>query len=346
MSEIKSHEFDNFVERPLPSQRLYLFYGPDRGLVAERAAAVAGKTGVALDDPFSLIKLDGSDLSPGRLADEANAIGLFGGSKLVWVRASGTEKSLSEGLGYLAEEPPRDAFVIVEAGDLKKGSALRKIGETARSVIAVACYADDVKAINGLIDKELGAAGLRITPTAREALRDLLGADRLASRNEILKLALYCRDEPVIEEHHVLDIIGDASSTSVDDAVDAVLLGDMDRLMQSLRKVEASKTSMFLVLQSCLRQFQQLDVLRAEMDAKRLGPSQVTASLGRGIHFRRKPLIEAALKHWALPVIRRDLQRLQNAIFQSRARQALEADIASQALIAIALQAARQRASG
>ncbi|NHT76250.1 DNA polymerase III subunit delta [Rhizobiaceae bacterium CRRU44] len=345
MSEIKSHEFDNFVERPLPSQRLYLFYGPDRGLVAERAVAIAAKTGIALDDPFSLIKLDGSDLSPGRLADEANALGLFGGGKLVWVRASGTEKALSEGLAYLAEEPPRDAFVIVEAGDLKKGTALRKIGETARSVIAVACYADDVKAINGLIDKELGAAGLRITPAAREALRDLLGADRLASRNEIAKLALYCRDEPVIEESHVLDIIGDASSTSVDDAVDAVLTGDMDRLMTSLRKVEASKTSMFLVLQSCLRQFQQLDILRAEMDAKRLGPSQVTATLGRGIHFRRKPLIEAALKNWGLPAIRRDLQRLQNAILQSRGRQTLEADIASQALIAIAFQAARQRSA-
>lgn len=343
MSEIKSHEFDTFVERPLPSQRLYLFYGPDRGLVAERAAAIAAKTGIALDDPFSLIKLDGSDLSPGRLADEANAMGLFGGGKLVWVRASGTEKALGEGFGFLAEEPPRDAFVIVEAGDLKKGTALRKVGESARSVISVACYADDVRAINGLIDKELGAAGLRITPAAREALRDLLGADRLASRNEIAKLALYCRDEPVIEESHVLDIIGDASSTSVDDAIDAVLTGDMDRLMTALRKVEASKTSMFLVLQSCLRQFQQLDILRAEMDAKRLGPPQVTATLGRGIHFRRKPLIEAALKTWALTAIRRDLQRLQNAILQSRSRPALESDIASQALIAIAFQSARQR---
>src|SRR5205823_102538 len=141
---------------------------------AERAAAVAAKTGVPLDDPFSLIKLDGSDLSPGRLADETNSIGLFGGGKLVWVRASGTEKSLTDGLGFLAQEPPRDAYVIVEAGDLKKGSALRKLGETARSLLSVACYADDVKALNALIDRELGAAGLRITPGAREALRDLL----------------------------------------------------------------------------------------------------------------------------------------------------------------------------
>jgi DNA polymerase-3 subunit delta len=343
VSEIKSHEFDTFIERPLPSQRLYLFYGPDRGLVAERAASVASKTGVALDDPFSLIKLDGSDLqTPGRLADEANALGLFGGGRLVWVRASGTEKGLADGFAFLAQEPPRDAYVLIEAGDLKKTAALRKTAETARSVIAIACYADDVKAINGLIDRELGAAGLRITPTARETLRDLLGADRLASRNEIAKLALYCRDEPVIEEQHVLDIIGDASASSVEDAVDAVLTGNMDRLLTSLRKVEASKTAMFLVLLSCLRQFQLLDVMRAEMDAKRMAPTQVTATLGRGLHFRRKPIVEAALKSWTLEAIRRDLQRLQNAVLQSRSRPALEDSIASQVLMAVAFQAMRR----
>ena len=310
--------------------------------MAERASAVAAKTGIPLDDPFAVIKLDASDLSPGRLVDEANSLGLFGGSKLVWVRSSGTEKTLAEGLTILTQDPPRDAYILIEAGDLKKGVALRKLGETSRNLLSVACYADDIKAINGLIDKELGAAGLRITPAAREALRDLLGADRLASRNEIAKLALYCRDEPVIEETHVLEIIGDASASSVDDAVDAVLTGDMDRLMASLRKVEASKTPIFLLLLSCLRQFQQLDIMRAEMDAKRLAPSQVTASHGRGLHFRRKPVVEAALKTWSLSAIRRDLQRLQNAVLQSRSRAALESDIAAQALIAIAFGAARR----
>jgi DNA polymerase III subunit delta len=79
MADIKSHEFDAFLQRPL-KDRLYLIYGPDRGLVSERAAQIAAKTGIALDDPFSLIKLDAADLQQdaGRLLDEVNGIGLFG----------------------------------------------------------------------------------------------------------------------------------------------------------------------------------------------------------------------------------------------------------------------------
>lgn len=344
MTEIKSHEFDGFLQRPLKDNRLYLIYGPDRGLVSERAGQIAAKSGVALDDPFSLIKLDASDLqqNPGRLLDEVNTIGLFGGEKLVWIRASGSEKALVDGLSALAQQPPDGSYVIIEAGDLKKGAGVRKIGETVRSVISVACYSDDARALNSLIDQELGQEGLRITPAARERLNEALGGDRIASRNEIRKLALYCRGLGTIEEEHVSEIVGDASAISVDDAIDAVLKGDVDGLQHAIRKITASKTAIFLVLQACLKQFQLLDVMRAEMDDKRQQPAQVVATLGRHLHFRRKPLVEAALKTWTLPAIRRELGRLQTAIFQSRARQTLEDSIAMQTLLAITLQSARR----
>ncbi len=344
MSEIKSHEFDGFLQRPLRDNRLYLVYGPDRGLVSERAGQIAAKTGVALDDPFSLIKLDASDLqqSPGRLLDEVNTIGLFGGEKLVWIRAAGTEKTLVDSFSALAQQPPDGSYVIIEAGDLKKGTGVRKIGETARSVVAIACYSDDARALNGLIDHELGQEGLRITPAARQRLNEALGGDRIASRNEIRKLALYCRGLAMIEEEHVSEIVGDASAISVDDAIDAVLKGDVDGLQHAIRKITASKTAIFLVLQACLKQFQLLDLMRAEMDDRRQQPSHVIATLGRHLHFRRKPLVEAALKTWTLPAIGRELGRLQTAIYQSRTRQSLEDSIAMQTLLAITLQSARR----
>lgn len=344
MSEIKSHEFDAFLQRPLGDHRLFLVYGPDRGLVSERAAQIAGRSGVDLTDPFSLIRLDGSDLqqNPGRLLDEVNTIGLFGGEKLIWVRASGSEKPLVDGFSLLAQQSPISSFVIVEAGDLKKTAALRKSGETARSVISVACYSDDARAISSLIDQELAQANMRISPAARERLNEALGGDRIASRNEIRKLVLYCQGMATIEEEQVMDIVGDASAVSVDDAVDAVLKGDADGLRHAVAKILASKTAIFLVLQACLKQFQLLDLMRSEMDDKRQQPAQVVATLGRHLHFRRKPLIESALRTWTSQAIRRELGRLQTAIFQSRARQSLEDSIAMQCLLAIALQSARK----
>ncbi|TCN31775.1 DNA polymerase III subunit delta [Sinorhizobium americanum] len=344
MSEVKSHEFDSFLNRGASNYRLFLLYGPDRGLVSERAAQLAGRSGVALDDPFALVKLDASELQQGagRVLDEVNAIGLFGGEKLVWIRGASGEKAVVEALQVLADSPPAGSTLIIEAGDLKKGAALRKIGESSRAIASVACYSDDPRSLHALIDKELAEAGLRISPAAREHLVEALGGDRIASRNELRKLALYCLGKDMVDEEDVLAIIGDASAISVDDAVDAVLQGDVDALLHAMKKITTSKTPPFLVLQACLRQFQQLDVMRAEMDANGQQASQVVASLGRGLHFRRKPIVEAALKHWTTPAIRRELGRLQATIYQSRARQSLEESIVLQNLLAIAIQSARR----
>ncbi len=344
MAEVKSHEFDAFVKRkPLPV-RLFLVYGPDRGLVSERAAALAAASGVDLDDAFSVVKLDAGEVGnqPGRLVDEMNAIGLFGGDRLVWIRNAGSEKGISDGLDILARMPPGPSTLIIEAGDLKKGAALRKAAESSSQAVAIACYADDGRALQALIDQELAAEGLRISPAARERLVETIGGDRLASRNELRKLALYCRGKALVEEQDVEEIVGDASAISTDDAVDAILKGDREGFMHAIQKIVSSKTPVFLVLQGCLRQFQLLELMRAEMDEKRTPAAQAMATLGRHLHFRRKPIVENALKSWTGPAIRRETQRLQAAILQSRQRPALEDTIAMQTMLATVLQSARR----
>lgn len=344
MAEVKSHEFDGFLKRkPLPV-RLFLIYGPDRGLVSERAAALAAISGVDLADAFSVVKLDAGEIGsqPGRLIDEMNAIGLFGGDRLVWIRNAGSEKGLADALEILASMPASPSTLIIEAGDLKKGAALRKAAETSAQAAAIACYADDGRALQTLIEQELSAEGLRISPAARERLVETIGGDRLASRNEVRKLALYCRGKELIEEQDVEDIVGDASAISTDDAIDAILKGDRDGFMHAIQKIVSSKTPIFLVLQGCLRQFQLLELMRAEMDEKRAPAAQAMATLGRHLHFRRKPIIENALKTWAGPAIRRETQRLQAAILQSRQRPALEDTIAMQTMLATVLQSARR----
>lgn len=343
MSEIKSHEFEGFLQRAPRSGGVFLIYGPDRGLVSERAGQLARLTGVPLDDAFSVLRITASDLvgQPGRLLDEMNAIGLFGGDRLVWLKDAGNEKPLIEAIGILDKEPPRGCSLVIEAGDLKKGAGLRKAVEGSRSAIAIPCYADDTRALSTLIDTELEAAGLRIVPAARQRLMESIGGDRLASRNEVRKLALYCHGRNVVEEEDVMAAIGDASAISVDDAVDAILKGDNGAFLNAMQKIMSSKTPVFLVLQACLRQFQLLELMRAEMDEKRTNASQVIATMGRQLHFRRKPVVEQALKKWSLPAIRREAGRLQSAILQSRQRSSLEGTIALQTLLSTVLQSAR-----
>ncbi|MGE7370525.1 DNA polymerase III subunit delta [Neorhizobium sp. NPDC001467] len=348
MVEIKSHDFDRFAKSNVGNYRLFLVYGPDRGLVSERAAIIAARTGIDLSDPFAMVKLEAADLSgdPGRLIDEVGAFGLFGGKKLIWLRAGGSEKPLVEALQTLANSAPSENILIVEAGDIKKGAGMRKLADAAGTVASISCYADDTKAVNVLIDEELKTAGLTITPAARERLLDALGGDRIASRGEIRKLALYRRGEGTIEEQHVLDIIGDASAISADDAVDAVLQGDIEGLQRAFDRIVASKTPIFMILQSCLRQFQTLDLMRSEMDEKNTQATQIMQTLGRHIHFRRKPIMERALRRWPSQMIAREAARIQSTILKTRQQPALEESTAFHLLMSIALQSSRYGSDG
>lgn len=343
MAEVKSHEFDRFADKSAGLYKIFVIYGPDRGLVSERAALIAGKTGISQDDPFAMLKLDVSDLQgdPGRLLDEVNSMGLFGGSKLVWLRGAANEKPLLDAMQVLADGPAPANILIVEAGDLKKGSGLRKIAEPSRAIAVIPCYADDIKALNSLIDSELGSEDLRISPNARLRLLELLGGDRVASRNEIRKLALYCRGTGMVEEAQIDEIIGDASAVSADEAVDAILGGDLPGLHRAIQKIVSSKTPVFLVLQSCLKQFQLLDLMKAEMEEKKLQTAQVMMTLGRHIHFKRKPIMEKALRTWSSPALARETERLQAAVLMSRQRQTLEPNIAFHTLMATAIQSSR-----
>mgnify|MGYP004523963439 CR=1 FL=1 len=343
MAEIKSHEFERFLDKGAELYRFFVIYGPDRGLVSERAVALAKRSGVAMDDPFALLKLDVADLQgdPGRLLDEVNALGLFGGEKLIWLRGVNNEKPVLDAVQALLQQGALENTLLIEAGDLKKGSGLRKLVEPSRAVAVIPCYADDARALNTLIDAELAAHSLTITPEARRHLVDQLGGDRVASRNEVRKLALYCRGMGRIEEQHVDDIIGDASSVSADDAVDAILGGDLAAFHRAFQKIVSSKTPLFLILQSCLKQFQLLDAMKIEMEEKKTPANQVMMTLGRHIHFKRKPIFEKALRSWRPDVVTREAERVQAAVLMSRQRQSLEPSIVFHTLLAATLQGNR-----
>jgi DNA polymerase-3 subunit delta len=144
-----------------------------------------------------------------------------------------------------------------------------------------------------------------------------------------------------IDLQHVFDCVADASGISVDEAVDAILSGDPDQFLLTINRIVASKTAIFLVLQACLRQFQLLDTMRNDMEANRSSASQSLASLGRHLHFKRKPIIEKALKAWSADALKKEMNRLNASILQTRQRQTLEDSIAINTLLSTTLQSKR-----
>src|SRR3981081_4815568 len=89
MVALRGQDIDAFLNRPDPARPIILLYGPDAGLVRERADALVASAVDDLSDPFSLVRLDGDELSaqPSRLVEEAMTMPLFGGRRAIRGRA-------------------------------------------------------------------------------------------------------------------------------------------------------------------------------------------------------------------------------------------------------------------
>lgn len=343
MAQKKAHEVDSWLARPSSEAVIVLIYGPDRGLVSERAAAFAAKTGLPLDDPFSVVKLDAADVErdSGRLVDEARTVPMFAPRRLIWVRNAAAQKSLADDVKALAGDPPRDAIVLIEAQDLKKGAPLRTIVEGAFAGMALPCYGDEARDLETIIDDELRMANLTMAMDARNALRRSLGGDRLATRGEIQKLTLYAMGKGEISLEDVKDMIGDVSALSLDDAVDAALGGNIAEFDLAFTKQCQNGSQAAQLLAAAMRHLLSIQLMRGDLESGNRNAAAVIAAAQPPVFFARKRAVERALTSWNSASLTRALARLQATTLQTRRRPELAVALARQALLGIAVEGAR-----
>ncbi|MBO6724541.1 MAG: DNA polymerase III subunit delta [Rhizobiaceae bacterium] len=343
MAQKKAHEVDGWLVKPHAEARIILVYGPDRGLISERAKRFAASTGLPLDDAFTVVRMDATGLAddPGRLVDEMRTVPMFADRRLVWVTGAGADKPFADAVSSIAADPPADALLLIEAGELRKNAALRTSVEAAKAGMALPCYADDARALDGLIEQQLSEAGLGITAEAREVLKAGLGGDRLASRAEIEKLVLFCKGKERIELQDVREAAGDAASLSLDDVVDAVLAGRTADFDVAFSRLINAGTQPFLLLSAAMRQFQALQIMRDRMDRERKPASAVVAAARPPVFFARRRLVEKALADWSADACAKVLERINGAVLETRQRPELAVAATRQALLAAVVTGAR-----
>ncbi|THD46252.1 MAG: DNA polymerase III subunit delta [Bradyrhizobium sp.] len=257
---------DAYVKRAPRETRFFLVHGSDEGLVRERVKALAATALQGEADPLSLIRFDGDAVArdPGALADEAYAISMFGGARAIWIEAQA--RDLLPALTPLFARPPEDCVVLVEAGSLKKGTALRAAFEKSDVAASVECYPDDRRSLAPLIEAEARAAGMTIAPEARDSLVALLGADRGATRGELAKLMLYARGKSRIELEDVEAIVTEAAPSSLDATVDATMLSDMAALQSGAQRFFADGGDAGFLVSRLTQRLTLLHRLRLEME--------------------------------------------------------------------------------
>jgi DNA polymerase-3 subunit delta len=341
MVAIKNQDVEKFLARPDPARPVVLVFGPDAGLVSERVNALVKASVDDVNDPFSLVRLEAEDLSanPARLVEEAQTIPLFGGRRAVWAKAG--SRNIAPAVEAVLALPTSECRVVIEAGDLRRKAPLRVVSERAKNAAALPCYADTERDLGRLIDTEMRDADLALKPEARAMLIPLLGGDRAASRSELRKLTLYARGRGEVDVDDVTAVVSDASALALDDLVDTAFAGRPSDLEAQLAKVRAAGSPVGSIFFAAQRQLAQLHKWRTAIEG---GAHFSLDSVQPPLHFRRKPLVEAALKQWNAARIAAAMAELADAVLASRKMPALADTIAERALLSLAVRARRAAA--
>lgn len=328
MTRVSSSDADKLSASPPKGWVAVLLFGANSGLVRERADKLARSVVPDLSDAFRVADL-GADVlrkDPARLGDEVGAISMFGGRRVVRVRDA------TDGLCELFEgflgDPLGDAFVVVEAGELNKTSALRKLFEGAKTAGAIECYDDRPEDAARLIRETLDGAGWKAEADALAYLTDALQTDRRLLRSELEKLAVYLGTGKggTLTRAEAAVLIGDSGAVEADEIADAVVAGELAKLDRLIVKATESNVSWTGVAGTALRLFQRL-----ASAAEGGGGS----SFGRSSYYEQR--LQAQLAGWDHAKLARAMMLLSECEAQTRTTGLPEAAIAQQTLVQVAM---------
>jgi DNA polymerase-3 subunit delta len=294
---VKPREADRFSQKPPEKILAVLVYGPDQGLVRERAEALTKSVVPDLHDPFRVAEFNDDTIAadPARLWDEAAAISMLGGRRVVRVRGAGN--AVSKHFERYLEEPSGDALIVVEAGELAKGASLRRTFEEADNAAVIACYLDDAGKLDDVVRAALKAEGLSIVRAALGDLVSRLGSDRGVTRRELEKLALYVGDDGPVTAEHVHNAMGDESDLRMDECCDAAGGGDFKSLDTALARLWLAGTSPVGILRLALGHFQRLTLVRSEYDGG-VDVNSAMRKLRPPVHFSRADAFKGQVMRW------------------------------------------------
>ena len=307
-------QIEPFLKKPDADVRAVLVYGPDSGLVRERAKTLCLTQLSDLNDPFNSAHLTGEIIKedPARFTDEADAGSLMGGKRLLRVTDAGNDMAVPL-RAWLKSDPSRDVLVVIEAGDLKPKDALRKVCENEMNAAALPCYVEDERALITLIRDSLTEQGFKIASDALSALAQAVKGDRGRARMEIEKLVLYMGKTRSINLHDVQQSAGDIGLHSLDDLVFAFTGGNRELALKTLRVLLDEGTEPVVILRSLQNQVMRLHLVRSLVDNHNQSLDEAMKMLQPPVFFKAADQFKAQVNRWSQTKCRAWIARLNDA---------------------------------
>jgi len=336
----RADQFRAAIDNPASPIRLFLLHGPDEAGAYDWARRLAKRMG----SDSERVDIEGSTLraDPGRLADEAAALSLFGGAR--HIRVTGVGEDCLEAVALLLAAERAGNPVVAIGPALKATGKLLKLVHESPLAMALGCYPAEGANAERLAVAIAAEHGLRANGEAARRLVAASGGDRAIMTREIEKLALFLDaspDAPRALDERAIDAVGaDLGEIETSRAVNAAMAGEAAELGSELARLSEAGVSAIPLLRALVRRLMLVAELRAEVDA---GGNLDSAIKRNRIFFREEEVVRQAVRAWRAERISAAIdhvRRAERAMIESGGAGQI---IADQALIAVARGAARAR---
>jgi DNA polymerase III subunit delta len=282
------------VDQPDPQIRFYLFHGTDES----QSSALGDRIVAALKATKHPVASASLRSDPALLADEAGAIDMFGGAKVIWLQPAGEESVAA--VEALLDAPATESPVVAIAGKLSKTSGLLKLADGHAKALSHVSYELDARDAERLVADLGRTEGLRMQPAVAARIAEACVNDRRMIAQELSKLALYLDSSPNSPkdlDSEALDAIGAALSGDHFGIADLALTGDVRSLGEALSAMEDGGKDAISIIRSLQRRLMMLAPIRSRIDAGERSDAVMT-SLGKSLFWKDKPMVERMLGMW------------------------------------------------
>lgn len=337
---VKGAAIGSAVDKPEPGRRFYLFHGQDEAgsrALAERLRQSLGAEKFAVS--AASVRED-----PASLADEAGALALFGGPRLIWIEPCGDE--ITDGVAALLETSSVESRVIGIAGALRKTSSLLKLAEAHGEAVAIASYIPEGGGAVRMVTALARAEGLLVDNAVAERIADEAGGNQAIVAGELAKYALFLggtSEEPKPLSHETVDLLGcGGSDGDLQRLGDLALDGNVSGLLEEIENSGFAAKDGVTVLRALQRRLLMIAPLRARI-ADGESSHGVMASAGRAIFWKDKDFVERLLRTWAADQLARLVDRTAEVEKELMGSDVPEVPAIGEHLVAVARSAQRRR---
>ncbi len=313
--KIPPRDLESFIKKPSKTARVILVYGPDPGLMRERID-ILGKSVVAdLSDPFNVAVLSAAILAddPARLNDEAGAISMMGGDRLIRIEDAG-DKLTALIKSYL-ENPSPSTLVLLEAGELGPRSSLRKLCEAAKDAAAIPCYIEDERDLSRFIRDFMQQQNMRIDGDAVTWLAANISGNRQKARSELEKLCIYKGEETSpISLEDASAACGESGARGVDDLVYSVGGRQSAKALEVYNQLIAEGVPFIVILRTLQGHFRKLHLARARIE-NGMSTEEAMNKINPKIFYKFEPLFRSQINSWSM----QSLDKVQNRLMDIEA---------------------------